>query len=332
MAAWRKSQDLRYDERSRALLLRTLIDSDFLEALAHTPLHKSVLGLSLIPLEEHLRTSVSAINEIDAMGSTALCWAVYRNDHAAVAKLLASNASPNLGSRAPLIEAAMNGSVENMRALLSNGAHVSRQNQYGMSAIGKLCEYTVGTASHETRMLMARMLLNHGALINVRNIYGETPLMIAAGSAPLDMLQLLLSVSADVQIVDNEGYNALDWALNRKNQVVIGCLLERMRSLSAVSSVRLLDNVAECGHEQLMLLTETFSKKLNIDHIEFANRKGFWIHVYNKREDRTSPMDSAFKRLLENLQAATCKMSNTGNIEGIDQCPPLNMPGSWQDE
>src|ERR1051325_6494159 len=112
-----------------------------------------------------------------------------------------------------------------LEAMLSAGAHANRRNNYHMTALGKVCEYTIGHATHDVCMKLARKLLNYGTFVDNRNLYGETQLMIAAGSVPLDMVQLLLSTGANVRSKDNEGYTSLDWALNRNNQSVISCPL-----------------------------------------------------------------------------------------------------------
>ncbi|KAH7066549.1 ankyrin repeat-containing domain protein [Paraphoma chrysanthemicola] len=324
-AAWRKCLDSRYDEADKAKLLRTLVDADFLESLAYTDFHKAVLGLGSVSLADSLMTSAASIDATDSMGSTALHWAAYRNDEASVRLLLSHHANPNVGCQPPLIEAVINGSVQIVEAMLSAGAHVNRRNKYHMTALGKVCEYAIGDVSHATRMKLSRKLLNLGACVDNKNIYGETPLMIAAGSAPLEMVQLLISAGANIRAVDNEGYTALDWALNRNNQNVISYLLTQANSLTMATSMRLLDNFARHGDESLLSNLITCSAKLAFDAEELVSQEKSWVNTYDNRCNRTAKLDAMFLHLRAVIK----------RVVGSPAPQPIRsffaVPGAWQD-
>ncbi|ARF02832.1 SWPV1-273 [Shearwaterpox virus] len=71
---------------------------------------------------------------------------------------------------------------------------------------------------NETRNLkIAKLLLNHGALVNVHNNNGITPLHIAAGSGSIKMVTLLLENGADINALTKYGESALHYAVSVKD-------------------------------------------------------------------------------------------------------------------
>lgn len=66
-------------EDEEALLCLTQ-GSDFVEEQDYTQLHKIVLGLSMLDLEEAIRDRPEDVNKTDIMGRTPLAWAACRGD------------------------------------------------------------------------------------------------------------------------------------------------------------------------------------------------------------------------------------------------------------
>ena len=64
---------------------------------------------------------------------------------------------------------------------------------------------------------IAKELLEAGVNVNSSNSYGCTPLMIAAKHNDSSMVQLLIDYKADVQKLDDQGRDALHYALNKGN-------------------------------------------------------------------------------------------------------------------
>lgn len=54
-----------------------------------------------------------------------------------------------------------------------------------------------------TGVLLAEILLQHGANVNAKNDYGKTPLHEAAEEGDIDTVELLLRYGADVNTRDN---------------------------------------------------------------------------------------------------------------------------------
>jgi ankyrin repeat protein len=77
------------------------------------------------------------------------------------------------GGITPLMQAALYGSVDDMRLLLDTGAEVDARSDAGATALM--------WATHD--IAKVRLLLDHGANLNAASDHGRTPLMVAAGRA-----------------------------------------------------------------------------------------------------------------------------------------------------
>lgn len=80
----------------------------------------------------------------------------------------------------PLCEAVWQQNANIVSKLLSNGARVTQSH--------RLLHY----CAHNRCVSIAKMLLQHGSVSNLRDDTGDTPLLIAARTAQLDFVELLL--------------------------------------------------------------------------------------------------------------------------------------------
>ncbi len=71
---------------------------------------------------------------------------------------------------------------------------------------------------------LARLLLENGAYVNIKNENGETALMYAAGEGHLALVELLLQYRADAGIEDNNGETALDFARGNNHSDIVKLL------------------------------------------------------------------------------------------------------------
>jgi len=141
-------------------------------------------------------------NQKSSDGTTALHWAVYRNDVGLIDRLLAAGANPNARNdygSTPLALAAVVGNVEVIKKLLKAGADVESANADGQTALMIIAR----TSNVEA----ARVLLSHGAHVNAREQWrGQTALMWAAAEAQPAMVKLLIEHHAlvnDRSLVNN---------------------------------------------------------------------------------------------------------------------------------
>jgi ankyrin repeat protein len=134
------------------------------------------------------------INATESDGTTALHWAVYRNDEEMVDRLLKAGANVNAlneyGS-APLTEAAVTGNVKVIEKLLKAGADPEATNADSQTALMVIAR----TSNVEA----AKLLLKHKANVNaVEQWRGQTALMWAAAESQPEMVKLLIKHGANV--------------------------------------------------------------------------------------------------------------------------------------
>ncbi len=142
--------------------------------------------------------TASAAPEAD--GTTPLHWAVYRQEVALVASLLAQQADPdsrNDYGATPMTVAAEHGNHAIMQALVEAGGNIESPNSEGQTLLMAVAR-TGNTAT-------ARLLLEQGANVNAReNWGGQTALMWAASQQQPDMIRLLIAHGADVDARSKE--------------------------------------------------------------------------------------------------------------------------------
>jgi hypothetical protein len=187
-------------------------------------------------------------NTADRRGFTPLIWAAAVGNVELVQQLIKSGAAVNLRASdgtTSLMLASANGFVEVARALLLAGANVSATRggisarqlalSRGQTDIVALLEQseTLGSrllqAVEEGNDTVVRQLLTLGAPASVSDARGTTPLMIAARSGELGMLQTLLSRGADPLMRDIQGESIFEWAERSPStgKYVVAFLIDR---------------------------------------------------------------------------------------------------------
>ena len=172
------------------LLIGAGADVHAVDAAKMTTLHLAALGDDT----ETIRLLVDAGVQVDAVdfaGFTPLIHAAANRNLAAVRLLLAKGANPNARSG--------DGSFQKVKA--------------GVIALGSFTPLTA-SAAHGSRELIAT-LLDAGAKVDVPDVRGMTPLMlaVATGRQNLDVIRLLIARGSDVNAKSLAGETALDWAV-----------------------------------------------------------------------------------------------------------------------
>ena len=122
--------------------------------------------------------------------------AIRNNDLARLQSLIAGGADVNTRDRhaeTPLMYAAYVGSLDAMKLLLKDGASIDAQSQSGATAL-------IWSA---TDLAKVRLLIDHGANVNLATKRRRTALLVAAMSAPsADIVKLLIEKGADPKAMD----------------------------------------------------------------------------------------------------------------------------------
>src|SRR5262247_2496128 len=134
------------------------------------------------------------VNSAEADGTTALHWAVQRDDLDLVERLIKAGANVNAKNdygSTPISEAALNGNVPIIDRLLNAGADVESSNADGQTALMII--------SRSNNVEAAKLLLSRGANVNaVEKFHEQTALMWAAAQSQPAMVKVLVDAGADV--------------------------------------------------------------------------------------------------------------------------------------
>ena len=101
--------------------------------------------------------------------------------------------APGMFANTPLMNAAVAGSADAMAYLIEAGADVNAQNAFGTTAL----------IMSITQPAKVKLLLDHGANVNLASKQGRTALFVAAMSNPsADVVRLLVAKGADIRAKD----------------------------------------------------------------------------------------------------------------------------------
>lgn len=160
---------------------------------ADPPLVAAIKAGDLIRARTLLRQKAD-VNQAEADGTTALHWAVQRDDLKAVDLLLDAGAATRTANRygvTPLHLAAINGSGTTIERLLNAGADPNGALPEGETALM--------TAARSGSVAGVKVLIAHGADVNAQERWkGQTALMWAAAENHSEVAKVLIEAGADV--------------------------------------------------------------------------------------------------------------------------------------
>ncbi|XP_045468094.1 ankyrin repeat domain-containing protein 17-like isoform X2 [Harmonia axyridis] len=191
--------------------------------------------------------------QIETNRNTALTLACFQGRHEVVSLLLDRKA--NVEHRAktgltPLMEAASGGYVEVGRVLLDKGADVNA------TPVPSSRDTALTIAADKGHVRFVELLLCRGALVEVKNKKGNSPLWLAANGGHLAVVELLYNVNADIDSQDNRKVSCLMAAFRKGHVKVVKWMVhsvtqfpseqEMMRYLSTISDKDIMDKCHEC--------------------------------------------------------------------------------------
>jgi ankyrin repeat protein len=178
-----------------------------------------------------IRTALAAKANVNAQlpdKSTALAWAVDRQNEDAVRLLLAAGARPRAfapDAIEPLSLACELGNAAIVTALLEAGAN-AREVRYNGTTAFALC---AGSTTPDVLIAMQAK----GAAIEATNVENQTPLMWAATAGNTATVKWLLAHGAKVNAVDRRGYTPVFFALRSKVPTTAMALLDAGADINA---------------------------------------------------------------------------------------------------
>lgn len=163
-------------------------------------------------------------------GTCKWCYEIQLECNKETGKCLSGDAKlRDPAKNALLIEAAERGDMPRVEVFLAQGAEVNGQNEAGWTALHKACI--------TCRLDVVRFLLRYGALPNVKDTVGHTPLMDTCEckneEVSREIVRRLLDQGAGVADIDDEGTTALMRCSEWSTQGVVILLLERGADVNA---------------------------------------------------------------------------------------------------
>lgn len=147
-------------------------------------------------------------------GLTPLTAAAYNGNAAIVTDLLAHHADPNTPDnteKTAILYAAAKGFTPVVQLLLKAGVDAKAAYGNHLTALMWAAGYADGAGIDDAQSV-AKLLLDHGALLDAADNRGRTALMIAAETGHVEMVDLLLRRGADRNLRDKSGKSAVDLA------------------------------------------------------------------------------------------------------------------------
>lgn len=128
----------------------------------------------------------------------------------------------------PVVEAAKDGNVETVRALLAKRADPNAAESDGTTALH--------WAAHHDHLAAADLLIKAGANVRAANRHGATPLFLACVNGSAAMVERLLNAGADPNTAMPEGDTVLMTAARTGNAAAVRALLRRGARVDASES------------------------------------------------------------------------------------------------
>ena len=186
-------------------------------------LHKAVLGLIPLKIENAFEQYGLAIDEADSQGFTPLTWASLQGDFHNAKFLVNNGANVNtktVDGNIPLMYAGAHGYLQCVELLLNHGANVNARNSSGWPVT-----YLVASSCHNDLKIL-KCLVSHQVNINILDLNKVSPLQVAAFYENPKIATKLISLGANVHAKDIAGINALANAVNYNAHQIIRQLLQ----------------------------------------------------------------------------------------------------------
>lgn len=225
------------------------------------PFHNAAVAAHTDVMELLLASGVD-INVTDDNGMTALHFAISFRHPEVADWLIEKGIDPlaaNNNGLTPLHYSALRGFPDLIDRLVTRGADINVRTRAGSTPLLHASGYNQTEA--------ALKLLELGADTELANEYGRTPLLnVARESGNADMARILVDHGADINAVDVFGDTPIILAAWRGFSAIVNLLLDHNAEVPVTgdTAVRLVRNAAERGLDRLMSLMVTRGVDLSI--------------------------------------------------------------------
>ena len=173
----------------------------------------------------------------------------------------------NQNNETPLILASKYGHIEIVKLLVSKGANLNTQDKNGWSSL----HYAAWSSAE-----IAQLLISKGADVDLRSVFGESPLFEYINMGNQEMAELLLSKGADINSKNNRGETPLHRAAGEGNKKMVDFLISQGAEINTTTdySFTPLHFAAVFGHKETVECLIEYGAELNIK----SNDRGTPLH------------------------------------------------------
>ncbi|KAJ8131757.1 hypothetical protein O1611_g1873 [Lasiodiplodia mahajangana] len=310
--------------RAEMALRLVLTGDDWIDDCSFSVVHRAVVDLSTLSIEEAIRKSPSDINTVDAGGRTPLAWAALRRDDEAVRLLLAYGADPNATEHhgRPLYTMR-----QRMVQLLVAGSY-SKLEHFRTPPKPKgarLSSALVAATIDGKEPLTADILIDFGADCDACGPDGKTALIHAARMDNACFASLLLNRGAKINPTTVAGETPLTTAITYNSHKVLKILLDRWMLYGKCPRNQgqpLLPIIARyADYETISLLTT--SNHIRQSHDKFYGR-GTFAKGLKQRFDASEKLMLAFKDLVTTINSNPAGQDQTVHVDTIEIAEPVS--------
>lgn len=280
-------------------------DTDEDYPLQLNPIHKIILGIAKLSLQQQLELDSSYLNNVDWLGRTPLMWAAVRADTTNLRTLVENRANvsaTDCEGKTALQIAVATGSYECVKILLQHEADVNICDKFGYTPL-----HSAARPESLECAVIIEMLCSLGANLDARDLAGWTPLHFAAYQNRSAAISSLVDCGANINFLNLDGESAVGLAIERGHMDAIWTLYEKGAALNwdmTHPQGNVLGTAAVYGSIQTMEVLSTMypGKRIFYDpvllHYLYENVRA--IHYVGPEEDPDELL-AAFENLLASI-------------------------------
>jgi len=227
------------------------------------PIHNAAVAGHVDVLAILLESGVD-IDSRDANGNTALTFSLIYSQFEAANWLIDRGADLTISNNnnvSPLIHASLRGQLDIVKKIVAAGVDLNHQTQSGRTALTyaagnnhmEVAEFLLQSGADteipeeygRTPLLwvarengnadMAALLIAHGANVNVHDRFGDTPLVLASWRGFSGIVNLLLDSGAEVETAGDNGWELLNYSIEKGLDRLFAELIENHADLTQKS-------------------------------------------------------------------------------------------------